>query len=64
MRNTAYHQHANLITTQVLQEIRTGHSRVSDELKNTGDEILHAMQVSQHVSELETDNQTKNPRMQ
>ena len=51
MRNTAFHQHANLITTQVLQEIRTDHSRVIDELQNTGNTILQAMQVSQHYSE-------------
>ena len=59
MRNTAYHQQANLITTQVLQEIRTDHSRVIDELKNTGNEILHAMQVSQHIPELESETQAK-----
>lgn len=50
MRNTAYHQQANLITTQVLQEIRTDHSRVIDELRNTGNTILQAMQVSQRYS--------------
>ena len=62
MRNTAYHQQANLITTQVLQEIRTDHSRVIDELKNTGNEILHAMQVSQHNPEQqgETKKKTRN----
>lgn len=55
MRNTAYHHYANLITTQVIQEIRTDHSRVIDELKNTGNEILYAMKVSQHIPELESE---------
>ena len=58
MQNTAYYQQANLITIQVLQEIRTDHSRIINELKNTGNTILQAMQVSQHYSD---DNENKPP---
>ena len=47
-------QQGNLITTQVFKESRTDQSRVIDESKNTGNEILHGMQVSQHISELES----------
>ena len=46
MWNTAYYQQANLITIQVLQEICTDHYLVIDELKNTGNTILQAMQIS------------------
>ena len=60
MQNTAYHQQANLITIQVLQEIRTDHSRIINELKNTGNTILQAMQVSQHHSD---DNEIKLPTL-
>ena len=47
LQNTAYHQQANAITLQVLQENRTDHSRVLDQVKHTGAVLLQAIQVSQ-----------------
>ena len=43
MQNTSYHQQANAITSQVLQEICTDYSRVLDEVKHTEAFLLQAI---------------------
>ena len=48
MRNTAYHQQANAMTGQVLQEIRAENLQLVDEVKSAEGNILRAMLASEN----------------